>query len=269
MNTFLENRSFIKEARSGAVMDNVQELLDASVSAKQDTLANQNQYFTPTSLWTYCKGFMRNQRPMTALDPQCGKGQLLEYDWGVNKFGIELDNRIEHLGPVKLLTGNCVRIGELIDELFPDLSFTAINTNNPFGKLWKRGDGSQVDSTVWTWEFALKRGQSGVFIANRTTMEKLGIDKHPWVYKYETKADVWPGVEVVIGIAWWERPKDTNRPRVHTTPPYEIEAAWKIMAEILNEEKAQRPPFNIWIDKRGYLRTYLSVRDQVIIDRAK
>ena len=144
---------------------------------------------------------------------------------------------------------------------YPDLHWECINANPPFSKKWKLGEG-EVDSTEWTWKFALARGNYGFFIANHNTLVKQGIDKHPWVHNYETipASKLWKGMRdtLVIGIAHWKRPD--FKP---ATGDWEISAAWEKVGRIVDDERFSRPAFNIYLDKAGFLRTYLSVRSEL------
>ena len=215
----------MKHARSTIITDNLQEILDAESTAEHALLGGQQQYLTPAWFVDQCAARLPNKTPETVLDPQCGEGALVNLGrWSTSKFGFDIDNRVTIPG-VKLITGNCVKVGEILDELYPDLHWDCINANPPFGKKWKLGEG-EVDSTEWTWKFALARGNYGFFIANHNTLVKQGIDKHPWVHNYETipASKLWKGMRdtLVIGIAHWKRPD--FKP---ATGDWEISAAWE------------------------------------------
>lgn len=255
--------------RSGLASENLQEYLDADAS-KGFAFGKAEQYFTPYALVQYCQSKQSSLYPSTILDPQCGEGDLLKHlgAIGCYKFGIEMDNRIGSIDDVNLITGNCVKVFEIIEDLFPNLRFACINANPPFGRKWRLKDGRVVDSTWYTWQQATTRGMYGYFIANAKTIEELGIDKHPFVYRYECKAgsDFWRGMhaELKIGIVWWKNPlagtvwRDVNEP----TLKGEVLTAWKKVEEVIEQERVDRPDFNIYLDDRGYLRTYLSIRNQ-------
>lgn len=252
----------MKHARSTTAPENIQEVIDAESSAAYATLGGQQQYCTPDWLADQCSARLPGS-PTTILDPQCGSGAMLNVgSWGVNKFGIDIDNRIDGTA-CNLVTGNCIKVFEAIDDLYPHLLFDCINANPPFSKKWKLANGDVVDSTEWTWKQVTKRGSYGYFIANHSTLEKLGIDKHPWVYHYEQHdgTKLWKGMRdtLKIGIAFWKNPAAVAR----TTDPVEIKAAWQRIQKVVDEEKVSRPDFNIYLNKAGYLRTYLSTRASI------
>lgn len=257
----------VTEQRSGMASDNWQETLDAE-SNTGFSQGKAEQYFTPQSLVDYCQSKLLSYAygtvsvPQTLLDPQVGQGALINRlgAFGCYKFGIEMDNRIKLIEGVQLITANCVKVFEAIDDLYPSLRFQCINANPPFGRRWKLKDGRLVDSTEYTWLQATRRGNYGYFISNAKTIEALGLNKHRYVYAYEVKegSDIWPGMkaELRIGILWWKRPENDY------TEKSTVWEAWKKINEVIEQEKVTRPDFNIYLDQRGYLRTYLSIRDE-------
>lgn len=251
----------MKHARSTIAPENLQEVLDAESSPEYALLKGQQQYTTPSWLADQCAARLPNRSPDTVLDPQCGDGALINLgSWSTNKFGIDIDKRVTIPG-VNLIICNSVKVGEVIDDLYPNLHWECVNANPPFGKKWRLPNESVVDSTQWTWKFATSRGNFGYFIANHSTLEKLGISKHPWVYHYETHkgSSIWKGVHdsLVIGIAFWKRPEFKR-----ATYESEMCAAWSRIQEVLDQEKTARPAFNIYLDTAGFLRTYLSFRSE-------
>jgi hypothetical protein len=187
--------------------------------------------------------------------------------FGCYKFGIEIDNRIKTIDDVNLITANCVKVFEVMDDLFPNLKFAFIPANPPFSRRWKLKDGTIVDSTKYTWHQATNRGTFGYFLANTATIEALGIDKHPYTYAYETRdgTDIWPGMraDLKIGIVWWKNSSAT------ASLKSEAYDAWLKINEIVEQERISRPNFNIHLDTRGYLRTYLSIRSEFKLKLAK
>ena len=195
----------MKHARSTITTDNLQEILDAESTPEHALLGGQQQYTTPDWFVEQCAARLPNKYPDTALDPQCGEGALVNLGrWGTSKFGIDIDNRVTIPG-VKLITGNCVKVGEVIDDVAPGLHWECINCNPPFGKKWKLDEG-EVDSTDWTWKFATSGATTASSSPTTTPLVKQGIDKHPWVYHYETipGLKLWKGMRetLVIGVAF-------------------------------------------------------------------
>ena len=252
--------SNVKDARSGLKPENIQEVLDAEKdSAKWATLAGQQQYSTPEWLAIEATNKLPIKQAQTRIDPQCAMGNLINYrqtNWPYS-FGIELDNRIDRskVPWAHLITIDCQKAFEIVDDIYPTLRFETFNANPPFAKRWSVGE-EIVDSTKWTWDRALKHGCQGVFITNHNTAVKLGIDKHPFVVDYKTYSDVWKQCEVVIGVAVW------HNPDAEPTNLSEVIDAWGQIEKIVQEEKSKRSPFNIWMRHDGKLATYLSTRSQ-------
>ena len=239
----------MKHARSTIITDNLQEVLDAESTAEHALLGGQQQYLTPAWFVDQCAARLPNKTPETVLDPQCGEGALVNLGrWSTSKFGFDIDNRVKLPG-VKLIIGNCVEVAEVSDDVAHDLHWECINCNPPFGKKWKLGEG-EVDSTERTWKSATSRGNYGFFIANNSTLVKQGIDKHPWVYHYETipGLKLWKGMRetLVIGVAFWKRPEPKR-----ATNEWEISASLDKVERIVTEEALTRPAFNIYLDRAG------------------
>ncbi len=222
-----------------------------------------------------CAARLPNLTPATILDPQCGEGGLVNIGtWSADRYGIDIDNRLKAIR-CKLITGNCVKVAEAMDDAFPGLHFECGNANPPFGRKFKLADGSVMDSTEWTWKFITSHANFGYFISNHSTLVKLGIapnpeisGAHPWVYHYEVREglSIWKGVRdtLKIGIAFWKNP----RPKALTDSEH-ISEAWERVQEIADYEKVARPPFNIFLDGKGYLATYLSHRSQTKLKLTK
>lgn len=247
----------MKEMRSGIAPENIDEILEAEDSAKWAVLQGQQQYYTPPELAEKLWKRLPSMDPTTLLDPQMGEGALLKpsYSYRTRKYGFDIDNRLAEKSDYNtdIIIGNCVKVFEVMDDLYPDLKFECIVANPPFAKRWKVGD-KVVDSTEYTWQQCIKRGCYGFFISNKNTIEKLGIDKHASVYHYETYADVWPNCNVVIGVVWWK-----NKDAVATLP-YDTIEPWKDIEQVIREESAHRSTWNIWLGDDGKLTTYLSTR---------
>ena len=250
----------VKANRSGIDLRNVQEVIDAESSAEWATMQNQQQYFTPGWLVEECNEHLHkfnHYTHITVLDPQCGKGSTLsvpsEYK---HKYGFDIDNRLS-LPDVKFIKGNCVKMMDLVDEIYPDLKWHVINANPPFGKRWKVGESKKItDSTKYTWEWNLRHGFCGYFMSNYKTIEKLGIHKHKAVYKYERKTEVWKDCNVEIGIVWWRNGVERD-----VTNHYRTDEIWDEIETIQREESRSRP-WNIWMEN-GKMKTYLSTRARI------
>lgn len=88
----------IKEGRSTVQPENLQEIIDASVSVKHATLAAQQQYCTPTVWASFFHTLLpRVRTEYVTFDPQCASGNLLATRRntfsGGSTMGFELDNR--------------------------------------------------------------------------------------------------------------------------------------------------------------------------------
>lgn len=256
----------MKEQRSTTANENIQEILDAEGSASRALNAGAAQYFTPTWFVDQCNARLPLRSPFTVFDPQIGEGALVNLgSWGTAKFGCDIDNRLEdQQARFNIIKANCVKVFEVIDDLYPDLRWVCANANPPFSKSWKLADGSTIDATAWTWKLVTKRANFGFFIANHPTLVKLGIDKHEWVYHYETHDGnkLWKGMRdtLKIGVAFWKRP---DWDRIGHTYTSDLNVAWTKVKQVIDHEKSIRPKFNIYLDRAGYLRTYLSLRSEI------
>lgn len=252
-----------KQSRSGLTPENLQEVIDAEQSPQWATMAGQQQYLSPDWLAEHCYQLIRKHNRssymLNVLDPQCGLGGLLVGDPWVDRYGIDIDNRIDktRIPRAKILTGNCVKAFEVIDDVYPDLRFDMVNANPPFGKRWKLEDGKIADSTELTWKFVTEHGCRGFFIANDVTLKRLGIDKDPRVFHYETHSNVWKQCDVVIGIAFWEDDE------AKASPNEQIGSVWSQLTTIMEEEAKHVPPFNVTLKQNGMLQMHLSTRTQV------
>lgn len=265
----------LRPARSGIDQSNIQEILDAETSAKLATLTGQAQFLTPPHYAKECYDKLIDLGsfcPATVLDPQCGIGTLTATsggNYGTHRFGIDIDNRLSSNGPTThLLTGNCVKVGALLDELYPGTIFAMAHANPPFGKKLKLADGTSMDGTAWTWKFVTEHANAGYFIASAGTIKELGIDTHPWVKKVETRKGntLWDGMRDTMEITtvWWQRPQ-----WVQITTEYLLKPRWDKLKAILEEEESARPKFNIYLNAAGFLKTYLSIRQKTKLDDAK
>src|SRR5215469_6531912 len=114
------------ESRSSQSLDNLQELIDAQGHAGDTSL---EQYLSPPELVAELRAKLPVRSPATVFDPQCGTGALLDqggYSLSTVKFGVELDHK-KSPGGVNLITGNCMKVFEAVEELMPDLRFVVAN----------------------------------------------------------------------------------------------------------------------------------------------
>ena len=209
------------DARSSYADENLGDLMAAG-TAHSVVHSGQAQYSTPAGWARYFAGLLPGT-PDHVFDPQCADGHLLrDFRWDTLRLGIELDNRLrgQPAGPgmpMQRITGNCVQVWSLLDELFPDLSFACQCVNPPFGLRWKLparpgvavSGPETVDSVAHTWAKVAERtapGGYGYFIAGRGSMDQLGLEAHPWVYLVQHfPAGLFPGVGIDISVAHWHR----------------------------------------------------------------
>lgn len=259
-----DTMSITTQTRSAVNFETLQESLDAGGQGSNE------QYETPDELArelmaALADGHPQARRPSTIFDPQVASGALVNCAIGFPvKYGIELDHN-KNPGGVQVITGNCVKVFEVVDELMPDLRFVVGNCNPPFGLSWKLGtDGQRIDSTLATWSFITRHADQGFFIANANTLEKFGIpeDETVEIISYERRkaGRYWKGLRstLEIGIVLWRR-HDANTGQA--TPPGILSAFWQRLKGIVDEEKLLRPKFNIFLDAAGLLKTYLSQRN--------
>jgi len=199
------------QGRSGLAnaQESIQELLDASAgSVKATTLTNLQQYETPAWLSTLCH-LLLPTTPDTEFDPTCASGNLIRSArYG---FGVDIDNKHATEDRTRL-TGNMVKVWEILDDVYPDLRFECQVANPPFGLSWKVGVGdtthNKADSTAYTYAKLRERtawNGYGFMIANRKTIEKEDWQHDTGVYLYLTMpAGVWENCDVELGIVFWQ-----------------------------------------------------------------
>lgn len=224
----------------------------------------QAQFCTPEWLCRQSQARLPSPTPASILDPQVGEGDTINVgSWSTARFGIDIDNRLSgKVNGVNLITGHCVKAFEVMDDLYPNTRWECANSNPPFNKRWKLADGTVVDSTEWTWKTVTKRANYGYFIASHDTMLAMGIPTHSWVFHYETHdaSALWKGMRdtLKIGVACWKNP--SSRPAMYYGT---IAAEWRHVGKVLDQERVNRPPYNIFLDERGYVKTYLSYRSEL------
>lgn len=291
----MDNIINIKDARSGIDSENLQEILEAGTSADHALQRGQNQYQTPPWLaGGLTKLIIGQSNRGTVVDPQCANGNLLAPFTDCNRFGIDIDNRFKASTDGFVhhrITGNAVRVMKVAEDMkLSHLTFSRIVANPPFGIRWKLGEeGKTIDSTEWTWNFILKHladNGAGYLITTPKAIENLKIHEHPWVYLYQKMpaGGVWDNCDVELGIvhfAKWTRESPRfdmtwlSVPSEHEmvskllpiipTMPYGYaysapEQQWNLMKAIFEEEKGTHPEYNVFLDKEGMLKTYLSTR---------
>lgn len=192
------------------------------------------------------------------------------------------------------ITGNCVKVMATFDDIAPTAQFNCIVANPPFAIRWKLPDGTAVDSTQWTWDLIKKRlsdNGSGFLISNYNTLERLGITRDPWVYLSQRfpVGGVWDNVNVQLGIVhfyngslgfprvdrdWthvpsereladFSRDEEMNKVANAARYPYGhggVTNQWQTLQKVIAEEHGSHPKWNIYLNKDGMLRTYLSTR---------
>ena len=283
----------IQDTRSGFDSENIQEILDAAVSAGHALQVGQQQYQTPGWL---ARGLASQlpSRNTPAIDPQCAAGNLLMALSTFDRFGWELDARHmeSNKDHIRRIRGNCVKIGATLKDIAPDLRFPCIVSNPPFGIRWKLPDGGSIDSTEWTWQFItsrLAKNGFGFLISSRSTIERLHLHEHSWTYAYQTfPKGIWENTLVEIGVVhfinWSGRgecpwPSRVVRNWDHLPSAEEMSMAfrapaaypdyfyagdtWRNLEVITKEENSSRSRFNIYLTERGILRTYLSTRNRM------
>lgn len=251
----------ITEARSSVDQSNISEVLDADMS-KGMFGGSQAQYFTPHDLALELANKLPTRSPASAIDPQCGEGALLKpLDQWNTRMGCELDNRITYIANTQLITSSCTKVWDIIEDLYPNMRWVCGVANVPFGRKWKIND-RMVDSTQATWDFLIKHCLHGYLISNRSTIEKLGLNKSPLVYDYITRkaSDYWNNMraDTEIGVVFFQHKNDSTY-----TPVYGLKDQWAKIKQIVDDEKALRPRYNIFLDHSGILKTYLSIRSTV------
>lgn len=307
------NPTTSEDRRSSFDHDVAGEILSASGSVGRAMQVGMAQYQTPEE-WAKWFHTLLPKRPSRVVDPQCASGRLLAptgegyrtcstYGWDLDPAFMSNEHSISRRH--QHITGNCVSLWALLDELFPEMRFECQVANPPFSIPWQLPDGKTEDSTAYTWRRIQEKAAPdgyGFFIANANTIERMGLHQHPTVYLYQRfPVGMFPEAQVEIGVIhWWRRrapfgDASPNAPYLHLVyqslnrqeragdlnrlrnelyrlmrPPtadddglgamaYEITEAWATLREVLDEERRERPPYNIWL-KGDKLATYLSTR---------
>jgi SNF2 family DNA or RNA helicase len=294
------NTSTVDQARSGIANENLQEILDAAVSVAHATTGGQQQYETPPWLAAGLVAQLVHEMPSFAFDPQCASGNLLNSLAYVDRFGWDIDNRFAseqvHGKHISRVTGNCVKLAGIMDELYPELRFPSIVANPPFAIRWKQADDTTIDSTLWTWNLIkqrLAKYGNGYLISSWSTIERMQLHLDPWCYLYQKfPAGIWPNTNVEIGVVhfynfgtsacpflrrehtWASLPEPIDflkvrnrftalRPAYSSSPTEE----WDNIASAWRDDTGRVPKFNIYLAGDGILRTYLSTRAKVKFTR--
>lgn len=201
------------------------------------------------------------------------------------------------------IVGNCVRFAELWHELFTDLHFSHVAVNPPFSLLFKTGRGSVDSTLwTWENAITMAgRNGTGFMIANADTIERLKLhsSKAAWLYQ-RFPSGIFPDANVEIGVLHFHGSHDkgpVKRVRYSTAKETQVRsevaivmaelmkanaygtacpissvygsdrakilAAFDTIRAILAEERSPKSAFNIWLDKRGRLATYLSTYEKL------
>lgn len=323
------------DARSTIAQVNLQEVIDASTSAKAAVIYGQQQYQTPKEWARILAELLPRAYPHNAFDPQCAGGNLFTHISASHYYGFEIDKRFAPEAPegqswsagprMDSIIVDCNKGWEMLDTLFPDVQFECQVANPPFALPWPGGD-----STYVTWLQILKRACPsgyGYFISNRKTIERFGINRHPWVYLYQIfPPGFFPKTGIEVGVVHWmnhvftppvlAQDQGAAPPTIHylpvsagmnaISPPgalrvgcgngqpdiglvlkwaepirswlvtahqhadykdltalYETGRAWESLMDIVEEERKNIPPWNVWLADDGTLRIYLSLRFQM------
>jgi SNF2 family DNA or RNA helicase len=239
----------IPDARSGVDGSNIQEIIDAGVSAAHALDKGQQQFQTPAWLARGCASLLPFGSHDHVIDFQCAEGNLLEAAQTNRRYGIELDNRFAEksahnasagYGEIQRITGSCVHVMATMDDLYKDIRFGCIVTNPPFGIRWTVEDKTApkgvdrvttIDSTQWTWNTIKARLAAygcGYMISNADTIERMKIHEDPWVYLYQrlpgTMGGIWDNCNVEIGIVhFYNRASNTRLVHIWDHVPAERE----------------------------------------------
>lgn len=295
----------VQATHSTLTGENLQELLDSTTSAGKLKRTGAAQYFTPDWFANFLNGMLCQVGGyFSAIDLQAGTRNLLtscRNRYFASQFGVEIDRRLALDTTVKSgivssyhITGNCVRFYEIWRELFPDLSFAYGVVNPPFSIQLKTDTGS-MDSTMWTWNAIRMVSAAGYMIANRSTIEKLGIHQSDNAYLYTTyPVGIFPDANVAVGVVHFNVSHVGGPKVVHfsasDSPGLMTEAhaaglreyidklyfsakvtcsviaklsdAFGKVKAIMREESKPQSPFNIWI-RGGKIQTYLSTREKL------
>lgn len=291
----------LTQSRSTIDLGSLQEMLDASGASTKHTMGKSlAQYFTPAWFAERMTALLPCRwQCSTIFDPQCGDRALLNAaaSYGYHTFGVEIDRRFQPepaksgtLGTKHHLTANCCDFWRLLDEFFPDLTFRCQVANPPFGLRWNVEGADSVDSTNYTFGKLIQRAGSdgvGYMIANRGTIERLGLNTHRHVWLYQTFPVGIFDANVEIGVLHFAKEHTEGATEVHhasalpddvrrvcdriRVPSYypdgteagKVSDAFEYIRRLLAEEKRDIPPFNIYLDARSDLRTYLSIRHEL------
>jgi hypothetical protein len=282
------------EARSSLPLENLQEFLDANGgNAKSSAMKGLAQFFTPRWFAQQMARLLPGY-PTVVFDPQSGRGDLLQSvdAFELLRVGVELDKRQFTGAPVDkkqlLVNASCLDFWRTLDEFYPNLRFGHQVSNPPFGLTWNTPQGP-CDSTLYTWRQMVARAGAmgtGFLIANRPTIERLGLHTQPIAYLYQTfPVGIFATANVEVGVVhfhtahrrgprvinhrssseWevmntlrYDRPPDLS---VRGDAARDVQLAVEHVSRILAEDKRDLPPFNVWLDRRGFIRTYLSTRE--------
>lgn len=264
----------LTDAGQRLIPGNLDSLARGSANIALTLKKGQQQYSTPL-IWA--SRFARQlpcQGPRTAIDWQCGTGNLLEPLFQArHRFGVDVDKRFEGQPAGQhgvRIVDSCLTVWDLLEEFFPKVRFECQVVNPPFGLPWVAPDFrmGRATSTAVTWKRVQRwaaEGGFGYFIAGRKQLEAIGIHKHPWAYLYQTfPGDFFPGTDIEIGVVHW-----INAPHpalVHqaftTTDPDEHPILPEPLLPVLQEPKQN------WEESHATSEAFYRCRDLIAEDRA-
>lgn len=288
----------LDDAGQRLIPGNLDTLAQGSANLHVTLKKGQQQYSTPPVWASRFARQLPSNAPRTAIDWQCGAGNLLAPLYGARLlFGVDVDKRFPPYATSSAgqrIVASCLTVWEILEEFFPDVRFECQVVNPPFGLPWKATDFrlGRATSTAVTWKRVQRwasDGGFGYFIAGRKQLEAIGIHQHPWAYLYQTfPGDFFPGCDIEIGVVHWVNaphpalvhlPFTTTDPEEHPILPESLlpvltdprqmhpescatqEAMWRCR-DLIEEDAAGTPPFHITFRNQS-LRVTLPLRFQL------
>lgn len=266
-----------QSARSTIDPQNLQEVLDATHTLGNALQKGQAQYETPPHIANAVA--QRLQRMFGSptygvIDPQCASGKLLDaFPSLVTTYGFEIDRRFEDdekmdgikvRGP-RRLTANCVKAAQLWAELYPEARWDCMVANYPFGVKFKHPDHPEgIHAADWTMEFGMRHTRYGAIIGTSADIYRLKEDPRWKPNVVGLGAYEWPDADVTVSVLYYDAKK--ARAAAHMSPGFKGGndlTRWDEFCRAYREENRSLPPFNVYLDEQGRIRTYLSTRKRL------